>query len=79
MTPRMRTISEAASELRKIDPGTAVTPYRIRQLVLAGEIPCVTAGNKRLVNMETLLRYLSGEFVSVPPRADYGTVRPIKG
>ena len=46
MPPRMRTIQEAAAELRKIDPGTAVTPYRIRQLVLDGTIPHVKAGNK---------------------------------
>ena len=58
MPPRMRTIQEAAAELRKIDPGTAVTPYRIRQLVLDGTIPHVKAGNKRLVNLDTLLHYL---------------------
>ena len=34
MLPRMRTIQEAAAELRRIDPHTAVTPYFIRRIVL---------------------------------------------
>ena len=67
MPPRMRTIGEAAAELRKIDPGTAVTPYRIRQLVLDGSIPHVKAGNKRLVNLDTLLHYL--ETAPAPERS----------
>ena len=49
MPPRMRTIGEAAAELRKIDPGTAVTPYRIRQLVLDGSIPHVRPGTSALL------------------------------
>lgn len=28
--PRMRTIQEAAAELKQSDPNTAVTPYAIR-------------------------------------------------
>ena len=70
MPPRMRTIQEAAAELRKIDPGTAVTPYRIRQLVLDGTIPHVKAGNKRLVNLDTLLHYL--ETAPAPESVLYG-------
>ena len=77
MPPRMRTIGEAAAELRKIDPGTAVTPYRIRQLVLDGSIPHVKAGNKRLVNLDTLLHYL--ETAPAPAPVIYGQIRPVKG
>ena len=76
MPPRMRTIGEAAAELRKIDPGTAVTPYRIRQLVLDGSIPHVKAGNKRLVNLDTLLPYL--EHAPAPEPVIYGQIRPVK-
>lgn len=57
--PRMRTIQEAAKELRKSDPNTALTPYAIRQMVLKGEIPCVCAGKKRLINMDILEAYLN--------------------
>ncbi len=42
--PRMRTIHEAAEELRKIDPNTAVSEYHIRRLALDGIIPRVKAG-----------------------------------
>lgn len=56
MAPRMRTIQEAAAELRRIDPDTAITPYFIRRLVLDGTIPHVSAGNKRLVNLDTIAR-----------------------
>ena len=69
MPPRMRTIQEAAAELRKIDPGTAVTPYRIRQLVLDGTIPHV--------NLDTLLHYL--ETAPAPEPVLYGQIRPVKG
>lgn len=56
--PRMRTIQEAANELKKIDPDTALTPYAIRQMVLKGVIPCIYAGKKRLINMDILEKYL---------------------
>lgn len=78
MPPRMRTIQEAAAELRKIDPGTAVTPYRIRQLVLDGTIPHVKAGNKRLVNLDTLMHYLETA-PAAPEPVIYGQIRPVKG
>lgn len=41
--PRMRTVHEAAEELRKIDAGTAVTEYHIRQLAINNVIPRVKA------------------------------------
>ena len=81
MTPRMRTIQEAAAELRRIDPNTAVTPYRIRQMVLDGTIPHVSAGNKRLVNLDTLLNYFATPCTSPAPLPEptaYGQIRPIK-
>ena len=55
--PRMRTIQEAAKELKQSDPNTAITPYAIRQLVISGKIPYVSAGRKRLINMDVLERY----------------------
>lgn len=76
MPPRMRTIKEAAAELREIDPNTAVTPYCIRRLVLEGAIPHVKAGNKRLINLDRLLEYLSNP--SKPEPVIYGQIRPVK-
>lgn len=76
MPPRMRTIKEAAAELREIDPNTAVTPYCIRRLVLEGAIPHVKTGNKRLINFDKLLEYLSNP--SKPESVIYGQIRPVK-
>ena len=78
MTPRMRTIQEAAAELRRIDPHTAVTPYFIRRMVLSGTIPHVKAGNKRLVNLDTLLEYLACAPVPEPEPVEVGRIRPVK-
>lgn len=59
MIPRMRTINEAAAEMKTADPHTAVTPHFIRQLILDGKIPSVRAGNKYLVNFDGLQEYLA--------------------
>ena len=72
---RMRTISESAAELKAIDPATAVTPHALRRMVLDGTIPHIRAGNKRLVNLDTLLSYLSAEPEQIKP--EYGAIRPV--
>lgn len=56
--PRMRTIHEAAEELRKADPSTAISEYHIRRLTLDGTIPRVKAGKKYLINLDMLIEYL---------------------
>lgn len=57
--PRMRTIQEAHRCLKEMDHGTAMTPYAIRRLILNGEIPCIKAGNKYLLDMDNLESYLN--------------------
>ena len=57
--PKMRTIKEAAREIKSFDSGTAVTEYHIRQLALSGVLPRVKAGKKYLINLDTLIEYLS--------------------
>ena len=57
--PRMRTVHEAAEELRKLDAGTAVTEYHIRQLAINNIIPRVKAGKKYLINLDALIAYLT--------------------
>lgn len=44
--PRMRTLGECYTELKKLDSNTSVSKYFIRQLALQGTIPCVMAGRK---------------------------------
>lgn len=55
--PRMRTISEAARELKKIDGHSAVSEYYIKCLCLKGVVPTVKAGRKILVNFDMLLEF----------------------
>ena len=54
---RIRTIQGAADELRKRDPGCAISAHNIRQLVLHKEIPSRKAGSKYLVALDDVERY----------------------
>lgn len=56
--PRMRTVKQAVNEIKQLDPDTAVSFYQVRRLVLSGVLPTVSAGNKRLINLDTLIEYL---------------------
>lgn len=80
--PRMRTISETVSEIRAADPNSAITPYRIRQLILCGILPSVRAGNKYLLNLDDLLDYLknpqSDRFIQAKAENESGHIRRIK-
>ena len=73
---RMRTISQAAAWVKDTDPSSALTQTAIRRLVLSGEIPHVSAGNKRLVALEDIEDYLSG--VRVPLARQMGAIRPVE-
>lgn len=64
--PRMRLLKEAAAEIKQLDPGSAVTPYYIRQLALEGKILSVQAGRKRLINFDSLLKYLNESHTGQP-------------
>ena len=44
--------------------------------MLDGTIPHVSAGNKRLINLDTLLRYL--ETAPAPEPVLYSQIRPVK-
>lgn len=57
--PRMRTVKEAAAELKELDSHTALTEWRIRELALSGVLPRVQAGKKLLINFDTLIEYLN--------------------
>lgn len=59
--PRMRLLKEAAADIKKLDPQSAITPYFIRQLALKGKIKSVMAGRKRLINLDSLLDYLANQ------------------
>lgn len=53
--PKMRTLPEAAAELKRMDEHTAITLTALRRMVKAGELPYLAVGNKRLINFDLLL------------------------
>ena len=61
---RLRTQRELMSEIRSRDPQTALTPYALRRMVLAGTIPSVRSGRRYLIDADRLDEYLdAGEKV----------------
>lgn len=56
---RFRTIRAAYEEIKTADPGTALTEWRIRRLVVEGEIPSRRMGAKYIIDLDYLLRYLA--------------------
>lgn len=55
---RLRTQRELMSEIRARDPQTALTPYALRRMVLAGTIPSVRSGRRYLIDADRLDEYL---------------------
>ena len=60
MPVKMRTLPQAAAELKAADPGTAVTLSTLRLLVKRGDLPVVHIRNRQLIDMDTLATYLRG-------------------
>ncbi|MDO4812393.1 MAG: hypothetical protein Q3995_02595 [Eubacteriales bacterium] len=58
---RMRTISESVVEIKKLDAKSAVTENCVRMLCKGGKVHCVFTGKKILVDLDDLLRFISGE------------------
>lgn len=59
--PRMRTVAEAAAEFRAFDKKTAVTENCVRTLCKKGLVRSSNVGNKILVDLDSLIAYLTGE------------------
>ena len=51
----MLTIKEAAALV------DGLTEYRVREMCRSGELPCIKAGKKFLINKEVLIRFLGGD------------------
>ena len=67
---RIRMMKEAYEEIKKSDPGTAVTMNYIRKLVISGVVPSMRAGSRYLINMDDLESYLSN-----PQRLEMDRIR----
>lgn len=76
-TPRMRTIKQAISEIRANDNANAFTESALRRAIAAGQIPHLRAGNKILVNLDTVERYLSGELIVCNSEPTVNKIRPL--
>ena len=74
--PRMRTAPKIVAEIKALDPQTEVTEYYVRQLVKAGAVPVVWAGNKALINLNDVLDLL--RVGAAPPQAEAPTVGGIR-
>lgn len=72
---RMRTINQAVAWARETDPDTALTYTALRRLVLAGSIPHVAVGTKRLVALEDIEAFL--ETGTVAPSPVVGSIRAV--
>ena len=73
--PRMRTIQEAYKAIKESDEKTAITPHAIRRLIINGDVPSIKAGNKYLIDLDTLEEYLKNP---APERnGTYGSIRKI--
>ncbi len=56
---RIRTIEQAYSDIKSDDPDTAITLYRLRQLVIDGVIPFTKSGTKYLVDLDAIQHYFT--------------------
>ncbi len=69
--PRMETINKAAEI-------TGLSKYFIRQKAVNGEIVCVKAGNKYLINIDKLIDYLNkGDLFAPAPTLSDSDIKPI--
>ncbi len=55
----LRSIKKAHDLIRQEDPETAVTVHTIRTWCKQGKVRFLTVGNKILVDMESLTKYLN--------------------
>lgn len=56
---RMRYAAQALELIRKEDPETQLTLNHLRALAASGKIPVHRVGNRRLINVDALIEYLS--------------------
>ncbi len=57
--PKLRTIRKALAEIKKGDPETSLSEKALRRLISDGKIPCVEVGQRQLVDVNTIKKYLA--------------------
>lgn len=63
--PQWRSIHKAAEELKAEDPNTAISEWRIRQLVAKREISYTDSSNGKLVDLNEIKHYFNNRKRSV--------------
>jgi len=72
----VRTIKDAATYFKTVDPQTAMNECAIRRLLRSGAVPCVRIGKKYLVSVEALESYLAtGDSTRSVPKQGVGRGR----
>lgn len=66
--PRMRDARGVLAEIKKIDPDTIITLNFVRGMIRAREIPVVEAGNRKFVNLDSVLEFLAQKSTINPVR-----------
>lgn len=74
---RMRTITQAAEEMKVVDPNSAITKTALRRLVISGAIPSTRVGTKYLIDLDSVEAYFATQRSPAAPLAQTGVVRPI--
>jgi hypothetical protein len=73
--PRMLLLKNVKSALDQVTPGNDISTHAVRQWALQGKISSVMCGNRRLINFDSLLSYLSNpQSQNTQPG-----IRPVKG
>ncbi len=57
--PVVLTIKDAMQKIKQDCPDTAISEHFLRQLIRDGVLPALKAGNKALINMDVLSKFLS--------------------
>ena len=57
---RIRTIKQAVSEIKAVDPGSAISYHAIRTAILEGKIPATRAGCKYMIDLDLVMDYFAG-------------------
>jgi len=63
--PRLRTLDAAYALLKEIDPETSLTRHALRRLAVAGVIPVVQLGAKRLIDVDALCELIASDPASL--------------
>lgn len=64
----MRDARGVLAAIKEIDPDTPITIHFVRGLIRSGQIPVVEAGNRKFVNLDQVLDFLSNESTINPVR-----------